>query len=177
MLLETERLIIRKPNEDDATDIARMSHDEVILKYNCIEPMSEEQVKEKLKRENSHEDTYVIEHKLEHKVIGEIGLSPDYLRYGVNSVTISYHLDTSYTGKGYMTEAVIRVLRYCFEEKKCDCVTARVFTPNERSNNMVKKLGFTLEGTLRKAVKAYKDVIYDDNLYNMTKEEFNQKYK
>jgi ribosomal-protein-alanine N-acetyltransferase len=177
MLLETERLIIRKANEDDVDDLVEMLNDEVILKYNCIEPMNREKAIEYVKETKDDERDYVVEHKLDQKVIGSISLESDTLRYGVSSICLSYHLNTLYTGKGYMSEAVKRILKYCFEEKNYYSVTARVFTPNVISNNMVRRLGFTLEGTLKHAVKAYKDVIYDDNLYSLTKSEYEQIYK
>ena len=172
MIYETERLIIRKARMEDNLFLYKMLHDPIILKYNCIKSPTEEEVNtfiEKTKTDHIH---YVIETKDKNEVIGEINFEPDSLRYGIHSIQLSYHLDTKHVGKGYMSEALQGALSYGFNILHATMFSARVFTANERSNNLLKRLGFKLEGTLRHAVKAYKDIIYDDNLYSMTLEDY-----
>ena len=171
IMLETKRLILRKAEVADADDLLEINHDEVVLKYNCISPMTKEEMIENIQKDETNH-RLAIELKEIHKIIGNIDIERDSLRYGVRCSMISYELNTLYTGKGYMSEAIKEVLRYLFDDVKVDLVSARVFTPNEKSNRLLQKLGFTLEGTLKHAVKAYKDIIYDDNLYCLTKDEY-----
>ncbi|MBN2268929.1 MAG: GNAT family N-acetyltransferase [Acholeplasmataceae bacterium] len=171
MIYETKRLIVRKATTHDCQVIYAMLHDPVILKYNCLNPPSQDEVIEYILKSKDNDIQFVIEHKETHQVIGEINFERDTLRHGVDSILLSYHLDTKFVGKGYMSEALRGALNYGFNIRHAAIISARVFTLNERSNQLLKHLGFTLEGTLRHAVKAYQNIIYDDNLYSMTKEE------
>lgn len=172
MIYETKRLIVRKPLLKDGESLHKMLHDPEILKYNCMVPTTLEIVKENLLKPSDIYEQYVIELKERHTVIGVVDLGPDTLRHGVNSKTISYYLDTDFTNQGYMSEALRGAIEYCFIVRGFDLLSARVFSPNVKSNRLLKHLGFTLEGTLFHAVKAYQNIIYDDNLYRMTKEEY-----
>ncbi len=177
MIYETKRLIMRKARKEDNLSIYKMLHDPIILKYNCINSPTEEEVNTYIEKTRNDHIHYVIEHKENKEVIGEINLEPDSLRYGIHSIQLSYHLDTKYVGHGYMSEALQGALSYGFNVLHATMFSARVFTANERSNNLLKRLGFKLEGTLRHAVKAYQDVIYDDNLYSMTLEDYVDHYQ
>jgi len=72
---------------------------------------------------------------------------------------------------GYGSEAVGLVLRYYFQERRYQKVTAEVYAFNEGSIQMHEALGFTVEGRLRRMVYtggAYHDVL----IFGMTREEF-----
>lgn len=76
-------------------------------------------------------------------------------------------------GNGYGREAVTILLRYYFRELRYQKVVALVYAFNERSANFHQKLGFQLEGQLRRMV--YTNGRYYDSLYfGMTAEEFDQ---
>ncbi len=73
--------------------------------------------------------------------------------------------------KGYASEAIRLVLRYCFHEKRYQKVNAEVFGFNLPSQQLHESLGFTLEGRLRRMI--YTDgTFYDALIYGMTREEF-----
>ena len=76
------------------------------------------------------------------------------------------------TGKGYMSEALNAFLEYCFGTLGLKVVEARVFDDNARSVRMMERLGFTHEGTLRRAVLGWDGRIHDDRLYSLLREEF-----
>lgn len=176
IIKETSRLRLRTPRIEDAADFEEMFRDEVILKYNAMRVRFGDELVAYLNEHKEDTQFIVLEHKNDQRAIGNISLHPDYLRYGVKSINLSYYIHTHYAGQGFMREALLATLDYCFHELDLDLVVARVFTPNVRSNHIMRKLGFTLEGTLKHAVKAYKDVIYDDNLYCLTKAEYHQLY-
>lgn len=171
---ETERLIIREADECDIEDLYELYTDANVLKYNCIPPLTRENIREGVE---SGEYSFCIQLKGEGKVIGAVGFCDNgNMRHDVLSRCISYELNTKYTKKGCMTEAVVAFLRYCFEELDVDVVSARVFDKNENSFRMLKRLGFTDEGRLRHAVRSADGIIYDDCLFSMLKSEFDNLY-
>ena len=67
-----------------------------------------------------------------------------------------------------MYEALHTIIQELLKEN--DIISARVFVGNDASKKLLEKLGFTHEGTLRHAVKGYQDIIFDDQLFSITKE-------
>jgi RimJ/RimL family protein N-acetyltransferase len=77
--------------------------------------------------------------------------------------------------RGYASEAVVLVLRYFFRELRYQKVTVHVYAFNEPSIRLHERLGFTLEGRLRREI--YTDGRYwDDLIYGMTIEEFEARH-
>jgi RimJ/RimL family protein N-acetyltransferase len=62
---------------------------------------------------------------------------------------IGYWLRTSYTGQGYMTEAVARITEFAFDTLGAKRVEIHCDALNERSAAIPRRLNFTLEGRLR----------------------------
>ncbi|MCR6109707.1 GNAT family N-acetyltransferase [Bacillus sp. A301a_S52] len=67
----------------------------------------------------------------------------------VPKVEIGYWLDSRYTGKGYMTEAVERITQFAFQELKAKRVEIRCDVKNEKSRAVPERLNFELEGIIR----------------------------
>ena len=164
-MLETERLILRNGKQEDIHHFLGIRHSAFVLKYNAMEICDEEQLFKEIS------DNFVLERKNDHKIIGFIGIEKDMLRYGVTSACISYYLDEKEAKHGYMNEALKSMLSYLFEQG-IEIVGARVFVGNDASVSLLKKLGFTHEGTLRHAVQGYGGIIYDDQLFSLLKEEW-----
>ena len=78
-----------------------------------------------------------------------------------------------YWGQGYAREAIRIVLRYYFRELRYQKVTVMVYSFNERSIRLHEKMGFKLEGRLRRMVYTNGE-FYDVFFYGMTVEEFDQ---
>lgn len=73
--------------------------------------------------------------------------------------------------KGYASEAICLVLAYYFRELRYQKVTAHVYAFNDGSIRLHEKLGFRLEGRLRRQV--YTDGAYHDELiFGLTTDEF-----
>jgi ribosomal-protein-serine acetyltransferase len=66
-------------------------------------------------------------------------------------VEIGYWLAREYEGRGIMTEACRAVLTHLFAELELHRVEIRCAAGNARSAAIPKRLGFTLDGTLREA--------------------------
>ena len=167
----TARLTVRDAERRDAADICTIMNDREVLRFNCFAPPTLEQVEEQLEQ-GSYQ--YCAAEKTAGRVIGFIG-AENSIRYGVDSLCVSYMLNPDYTGKGYMTEALNGFLDYCFHTLGRRVVDARVFDDNGRSIRMMERLGFTHEGTLRRAVLGYDGRIHDDRLYSMLREEFERR--
>ncbi len=170
--METSRLILRKAKPGDENDLFEIRNSEYVLKYNCMKKLSLEELREQLRKDMEEEDIFYIELKQNNKVIGEIGLTPDSLRYGVNSLCVSYYLGEDYSSKGYMTEALEEIIRYVFEDKQADVLAVRLFKENTASEKLVEKVGFVHEGCIRSCVKGYQDIVYHDMVYSILKEEY-----
>lgn len=73
--------------------------------------------------------------------------------------------------KGYASEAIRLVLRYFFAELRYQKCTAHVYSFNDPSIQLHERLGFQLEGRLRRMV--YTDGQYHDEIiFGITAEEF-----
>ncbi len=59
---------------------------------------------------------------------------------------LGYHIDAAHEGKGLMSEAVTRGIRYMFEEEKLHRIMANYMPSNTRSAQLLCKLGFKIEG-------------------------------
>jgi ribosomal-protein-alanine N-acetyltransferase len=84
---------------------------------------------------------------------------------------IGYFLLLAYWGKGYATEIAAALTRFCFEELRFHKVCASCHALNTASENVMKKLGLTKEGVLRR--RRYKnDVWHDEIRYGILIEEW-----
>jgi RimJ/RimL family protein N-acetyltransferase len=73
--------------------------------------------------------------------------------------------------KGYATEAIALVLRYYFQELRYQKVTVHVFSFNEASARLHERLGFQLEGRIRRTIFT-RGAYFDELIYGLTVEEF-----
>ena len=77
-----------------------------------------------------------------------------------------------------MTEACVRIIDFGFRELGLRKIVWKSYTDNKPSNALAKKLGFKLEGVLRKEIKYLATgKIHDGNLYGLLKSERKQKFK
>ncbi len=81
---------------------------------------------------------------------------------------IGYWCRTSRVGRGYVTEAVTAITRFAFETLHAARVEIRTDIANSRSFKIAERLGFTLEGILRRDSRTPKGELRDTRLYAMT---------
>lgn len=172
MLLETNRLLIRNVLPEDAEDMHPIRHSQFVMQYNCMKPVTMEAFRAMLERNKNQDGWLHIQLKETGRVIGMIGVGEDELRYQVNAMTIDYYLGEQYARQGYMTEALGAVIERLFENEALELISARVFGENEASAALLKKLGFTHEGTLRKGVRTPDGTAHCDQLFSILREEF-----
>lgn len=181
VILETERLILRKPSESDFEDIQEGADNINIAKgiTNLPNPYTLDMVKDyfgkQIKKWDSDEPTdllFAIELKSEEKVIGVIGLYDINQEEGI-AETGSW-INENYWRKGYMTEAKIALNIFAFNTLGMKKLTSPVFSENVASNATQKKLGYELieEGEEKQSCLATGEK-YSVNTYELTKAKWN----
>ena len=170
MRIETQRLILRHPEVRDAEDCMEFCNSEFVLHYNAMVPRTLEQVRKQISEADP--GALVLQLKDSGKVIGEIFIHEDSLRYGIASKELSYHLSQAYSRQGYMKEALRAVIGHLFASEDLECVTARCFAPNKASLALLRSLGFHQDGLIPRCVKGYRDVVYDDAIHSLFRKDF-----
>jgi [ribosomal protein S5]-alanine N-acetyltransferase len=82
------------------------------------------------------------------RVIGVINFS-NFVRGVAQYCTVGYSLAQSYQGNGYMQEAMEAAIIYVFQHLYIHRIMANYMPHNRRSANLLKKLGFVVEGYAR----------------------------
>ena len=77
-----------------------------------------------------------------------------------------------YRDQGYAVEACAAVLAYAFDELDSPVVSAGHELTNQRSRRVFKKLGFTCEGTARRARMLSGGEYADEIRYSLLREEY-----
>ncbi len=62
---------------------------------------------------------------------------------------LGYGIDAGYEGKGVMSEAVSASIEFAFQKKNIHRIMANYLPVNSRSGNLLKRLGFQVEGYAR----------------------------
>ena len=171
--IETERLILRGLTEQDADDMYRYAGDPDVGPRAGWKP--HENREESLSLINmliEKDNVFALEQKSDHRMIGTLGLHHDKCRNLPNVRAIGYALAKGCWGKGYMSEAVRRVLQYGFEALHLRMMSISHYTFNDRSRRVIEKCGFVYEGTLRQTFLRYDGAIFDEAVYSITKEEW-----
>jgi RimJ/RimL family protein N-acetyltransferase len=71
------------------------------------------------------------------------------INWTVRKFEIGYWIDSRFSGKGYMTEAVKGISDFAFRELKARRVEIRCDVKNQKSRAIPERLGFSLEGILK----------------------------
>lgn len=174
MKLKTERLVLRPVTPKDVDDIYEYSRDPDVGPNAGWKP--HEDVDETLDIMHNvflgKDDTFAIVLRETKKLIGTIGLVDDPKRTYSGSRAIGYAIGKPYWGKGLMAEAVTEMLRYGFDDLGLKLVTAYCYPHNNRSQRVLVKNGFTLEGNLRKCTVLFDGTVLDELCYSILREEF-----
>lgn len=175
--IETDRLIIRTPEDKDVHDIFVLMSDREIAASTGFKPMSTlSEAEGKIRREMDGGLMFCISEKnLPEKVLGVFEITP----HKTNTVSgencnyeICYFLHKEAREKGYMTEVAERMKRYLFDERMADSLTIAVLPRNDASRRVALKSGFTYEGLERKCGMNYFDEVVDLEYYTLYKEEY-----
>lgn len=153
--METKKLILRQPIEEDINDILINLSNINVIKYTGLELFrSLEDAKGELDwynniYKNKTGIRWVIIDKISNKMIGSCGFK-EYNSLD-NKAEIGYELREDYWRKGIMTEALETIIKYGFINLKLNRISAEVDCENVASYNLLLKLGFIKEGILRES--------------------------
>ena len=153
--LETERLILRKLEYSDKSDIFEYAKNPEVAKYVLWEPHQEEidtiaflNIIYAAYNKNKA-SSWGIQLKENSKIIGTIGFAKWDKENKVGE--IGYVLAQEYWGKGIITEAVKEILKFGFEQMELTKITAHCIAENIGSEKVLLKAGFKFDGLFPKS--------------------------
>ena len=169
--LETERLLLRPFNDNDAERLFACCQNPELGNNAGWKPHDSLEESEEVLQSffMKQVDTWAIILKENNLLIGSIGLIEDPKRENKNVRMIGYWLDKEYWHKGYMAEASEKVIDYGFNELNLSLITAHCYPHNQRSKGVLKRSGFVYEGILHQAEITADEKVYDHECYYLNK--------
>lgn len=147
--IQTERLCIRPMNAKDVPALREWMPDRSIYTYWGKGPSKAEKNPELLfeKQEKPTKSFHLgIEEVSSGKVIGDLYV---YLIENDRMASVAIRLSASSHGKGYGTEALQAITKFCFEKTELQRLWTEVDVRNSPSWKMLEKCGYTREGLIR----------------------------
>lgn len=148
-VMETDRLIIRPMTVLDVPSLKTWMPDRSIYTYWGKKPSKGEMHPELLfeKTERQTKSFHLgISEKGNNEVIGDLWV---YLIENDRMAQIAIRLSKDKQGRGYGTEALSAMTRFCFENTELQRLWAQVDVRNIVSSRMLEKCGYTKEGLIR----------------------------
>ena len=148
--LQTERLILRKPDASDIIELKRLRSNELVNKYidrpKTIDITDVQKFLSKINDglEKNELLYWAIAPKSEYELKGTIGL----WNFSENkeSCEIGYELHPSMHGRGIMQEAIKAVIDFGFRELKLKQIIAFTHPDNSASQKILERNGFVIRG-------------------------------
>ena len=150
-ILKTQRLRLRAVDQHDADDLYAIFSDEETMRYFGSNPFTGLTEAQDLiaRRQADYAERrtlrWCITRGDDDRAIGSCGFHS----FGEGRAEVGYILSREYWGQGIMPEALAAILSYGFTEMELHRIEAIIDISNERSKNLLLKLGFTYEGNLR----------------------------
>lgn len=173
--LKTDRLILRPFTLEDAPDVHRLAGERAVAHntLNIPYPYEEEMARDWIStHQEKFEDGELVNFAIvkadENILIGTVGLR---IMRRDERAELGYWIGRPFWDQGYCTEAAKAVLEYGFMMLRLRRIHASHFGRNSASGRVMKKIGMTHEGTLRKHIKKW-EVFEDSEEYGILKEEF-----
>lgn len=168
--LKTERLVLRTLQLSDASDLKEWTADNALYEYWGKRPGKSDLNPELLFQKAAKPTKsfhWGIFSKENNKVIGEMWV---YLIENDRMAKAAFRLSSASQGNGFMAEALLAVVSFCFENTELKRLWADVHVSNIASYRTLEKAGFRREGLIRsgKMVNTYCDYY----LYGMLKEDY-----
>lgn len=176
---ETERLIIRAPRAGDGqavNDAVRESHEHLKPWMPWAQTLqtvgeTEEIIRRGVVRWIMREDLWMLLfRKSDGLYVGGSGLHR--IDWSVPSFEIGYWVRNSLEGQGYISEAVKGITNFAFGVLSAERIEIRCDRRNERSANVARRTGYTLEATLRHDTWANDGTLRDTHIFGMIRPEW-----
>lgn len=158
-ILETERLVVRMAEVDDAPEIARYFRENREHLADSRPRMAPEFFTEEFWRAQAHAAQaefrtdrslrlFVFEKADPGRVVGNVNFV-QFNRGAAQYCVLGYGLARDREGRGMMREALQAAIGYVFGEMNMHRVMANYVPWNQRSGGLLRRLGFTVEGYAR----------------------------
>tara|TARA_Y100000310_G_C20628822_1_gene787466 strand:+ start:872 stop:1405 length:534 start_codon:yes stop_codon:yes gene_type:complete len=177
MELKTDRLVLRELGKKDLSRLIELAGNLNVSRHLAVvpHPYSEDDGNWFIDKcmANSKKDLredYELAIEFEGEFVGCIGLTKVDKNNG--TATLGYWLGEGYWRKGIMSEAVSRVISFAYKDLDLRRINVEAATENKGSNSLIKKLGFTHEGTRKQYLRAKSTgEIHDLHIYGMLRGE------
>lgn len=150
IIIETNRLMIRRQVIEDLEYLWALYRDPDIIKFIPDAPRSREEAKEELEwHMNGHPKhpelgLWATIHKETGKFIGRCGLLPWQID-GTLEIEVAYLLDQEFRGRGLATEATKGILDYGFEKLNLTRLICLIDPENIASQHVAERIGMILD--------------------------------
>lgn len=169
-VLETERLILRKPAAHDLQMLFEIRSNADTMKY-IPRPLTKTMDDADALLEmiigfidRNEKINWAITVKGDDTMLGMIGY-PNF-KPESHRAEVGYVQHHNYRGKGYTAEALKAVLDYGFQQLKLHSIEAIIRPENEASRNLVQKFGFIKEAYFRDYV-FHNNRYWDEEIYSL----------
>lgn len=175
-MIETERLIIRPWQENDAEALFKYARDPAIGSIAGWPPhTSVENSLEIIRNVFSAPETFAVVLKETDEPVGCCGIifsnSLHSADMQADEAEIGYWIGKPYWGQGLIPEAVKRLLSRCFNDLKLDTLWCGYYDGNDKSRRVCEKCGFKYHPTNHDIVSPLGDK-RTEHFYRMTKEDY-----
>ncbi len=147
IILETDRLLLRELNVEDAENFYNLNLNPNVIKYTGDAAFKSVE-EARLFLENYHEykrngyGRWAVIHKETNQFIGWCGLKFDPVE---NETDIGFRFFETMWNRGYATESAIACLEYGFETLNLKRIIGRAMKENSASIQVLKKIGLEYE--------------------------------
>jgi RimJ/RimL family protein N-acetyltransferase len=177
--IETERLVLRCWEPADAPllkEAVEASHEHLLpwMPWAHAEPEPLQTKIDRLRRFRSAFDLgqdfiYAIFNRDETKVLGGTGL---HTHVGEKAREIGYWIHADHTGEGLATESTMALIKVAFEIDDVERIEIHCDPINAKSVKIPEKLGFTLDGIIRKSMVHLEGKMRDTMIWTLLGEEY-----
>lgn len=148
MVLNTNRLILRRWRDPDREPFSRMNADPRVMEFmpaRLSRPESDALADRIEQHFHDHGfGLFAAELREDHTLIGFVGLAvPRFQAHFTPCVEIGWRLSADHWGRGLATEGAREVVRHAFSEFKLNALVSFTFPANLRSRRVMQKLGMT----------------------------------
>ncbi|MDX9928782.1 MAG: GNAT family protein [Bacteroidales bacterium] len=162
---------LRKLVPGDAASMARYANNRNVARYLTDEfphPYTEEDARIFIERVMKSDSLLIRTIEVNGEASGAIGVHPQSDVHRRNA-EMGYWLAEDYWGRGIVTRAIGEMVDMAFGELDIDRIFARPFSNNPRSQRVLEKTGFILEGRFEKTLIKNGEYL-DELIYAVRKE-------
>jgi RimJ/RimL family protein N-acetyltransferase len=148
LLIQTERLLLRRWREEDREQFYRLNSDPRAMEFmpRCLSRPESDMLFERINEHFRKRDfgLYAAELRDDESFIGFVGLSvPTFEASFTPCVEIGWRLSADCWGRGLATEGARAVMNYAFGELGLDEIVSFTVPENIRSRRVMEKIGMT----------------------------------